>query len=613
MLCPAVPAGAGASVVGAAAGSTGVTQLLQLLASVVVMTLGDAAVAHIPEPAAAQEVSEGSAIAAASAADALGMLQQLSLQASGTAAAADDSPAPAQPQEDAGEADDYVLVEAPRAASSTAPRQLTAQQDAAWLATSSSKVQALLALTFPRLLTHPQPAVRQALAAAAAELLQRCSRALANSRVALTEVLLSLANDEYPQVARAAVACLQHQAGTPAAGPMGSSSCSSSGQGSGLQLSQVAARLRQAAAAGQAAAAAGAAGGSPAGGVNAAAGPLSEQFLADLLLDLLQQLPGAVRQNEAAGMATAKRTTAALLCAAGSPIVSSSIFCKPLVLQQVCSSLVAAFQVDPTGAALLLRAQPLALGDMPSTAAPGDSAAARPAGAAGAAGAGAAGAGAAAAAAAGTGVGVSAGHVLLPRMPLSLQHLISRPSYKAAADVARALGRAARLADKQQQSAPHRPGASQLQLLVEALLQLLQAAASPHKQHKHSSTAADASRPPVTPAAGEWQCSTAAVAVVLTEVLFGASSVWQPPIVAAGLAATTSSSSSDGATAAHGGSQQRQLLATAAPFEAVLHQAVAAFTQRRLWELPTAQPAAGEADAAGGSRADRLPAQVRCR
>lgn len=42
-------------------------------------------------------------------------------------------------------------------------------------------------------------------------------------------------------------------------------------------------------------------------------------------------------------------------------------------------------------------------------------------------------------------------HPLLPRMPLSLQYLTSRDSYKAAAGVARALGRAARLEDLQQQ------------------------------------------------------------------------------------------------------------------------------------------------------------------
>ena len=43
------------------------------------------------------------------------------------------------------------------------------------------------------------------------------------------------------------------------------------------------------------------------------------------------------------------------------------------------------------------------------------------------------------------------GHPLLPRMPLSLQYLISSESYRAAAAVARALGRGARLVDLGQQ------------------------------------------------------------------------------------------------------------------------------------------------------------------
>jgi hypothetical protein len=187
--------------------------------------------------------------------------------------------------------------------------------------------------------------------------------------------------------------------------------------------------------------------------------------LSDLLVDLCLQLPNSVRQSEASSAAAAKRTAAALLCA-GPNLVASTILSKGAVLQQVCSALVATFRMDPTGAALLLRADAAVLGDLPAAAAAGQGkdVAAAAAAAAGAGcptsptASGAAGAAAGSVVAGGAGasdgtvgrVGGSAGsYPLLPRMPLSLQYLTSADSYKAAAGVARALGRAARLADMQ--------------------------------------------------------------------------------------------------------------------------------------------------------------------
>jgi hypothetical protein len=247
-----------------------------------------------------------------------------------------------------------------------------------------------------------------------------------------------------------------------------------------MQLRDVAARLRKAAAGGAAAspeADTAPTALTPAAGTLAlpAAAPVVRPptppaaVLSDLLVDLCLQLPHSVRQSEASGAAAAKRTAAALLCA-GPNSVASTILSKASVLQQVCTALVATFRMDPTGAALLLRADAAVLGDLPAAAAAGqgkDGAAAAAAAAAVAAGAGsptsptaAGAAGAAAGSVVSGGTAISDGtsgrvgsrtgsYPLLPRMPLSLQYLASAESYKAAAGVARALGRAARLADMQ--------------------------------------------------------------------------------------------------------------------------------------------------------------------
>lgn len=363
---------------------------------------------------------------------------------------------------------------------------LAAKQDAAWLTNSSNKVQTLLALVLPRLLTHAQPAVRQALAEVTSELLQGCSRALSNSRVALTEILLTLANDDYAEVAKPAVRWFRaasapgSAAGSDAAlgvvlpavaGEMAAAAAPAVPQP--MQLRDVAARLRKAAAGGTATSlaadaaatavipAAGALPLPPASTVVRPPNPPAP-VLSDLLVDLCLQLPNSVRQSDASGTAAAKRTAAALLCA-GPTLVASTILSKAPVLQQVCSALVATFSMDPTGAALLLRADAAVLGDLPAATAAGQG---KDGTAAAAAAAGAAAPGpstspsTAGAAAVGSGLSSGTGvtdatarsagsYPLLPRMPLSLQYLASAESYKAAAGVARALGRAARLADMQ--------------------------------------------------------------------------------------------------------------------------------------------------------------------
>jgi hypothetical protein len=93
--------------------------------------------------------------------------------------------------------------------------------------------------------------------------------------------------------------------------------------------------------------------------------------------------------------------------------------------------------------------------------------------------------------------------------------------------------------------------------------------------------------------------------VVLTEVLFGASTAWQSPIN------SSSSSSSSGGSEAGDFKQQAELTADSG-YETVLLQVLSAATQPKLWGLPTSQAGAVADVTAGGDQAGRqqLPAQV---
>jgi hypothetical protein len=135
---------------------------------------------------------------------------------------------------------------------------------------------------------------------------------------------------------------------------------------------------------------------------------------------------------------------------AGAPVLCSSIFSKPSALRQVSTALLRTFELDPSSAALLLRAQAGFAGGEVTAAAAASGDAHVASGKLPADGS----SSLSVPAAAGAGVAklrAAAGHPLLPRMPLSLQYLTSMESYKAAAGLARALGRAARVADNQQQ------------------------------------------------------------------------------------------------------------------------------------------------------------------
>jgi len=165
---------------------------------------------------------------------------------------------------------------------------------------------------------------------------------------------------------------------------------------------------------------------------------------------------------------------------------------------------------------------------------------------------------------------------------------------------------------------------SNLQALVQHLLDALQAASSPHKPKTPAiaglrGAAGVSGRYSLgpTPAAGEWQCNSAAAVVVLTEVLFGASDAWQPHLAAAAAPRPAAASSTAGNTAAtvaavasrQAGQQRRQQeLGMDAGYESVLLQALAAFVRPKLWGLPTAQPLGGSLAETG--KHDRVPAQV---
>jgi hypothetical protein len=286
----------------------------------VIMTLGDAAVQHIPDTQQQQQqgalvLGSGSSNVSSSA-DALALLQQLSLQASSSSSngqqpsnhsqadsangssngAAALAPGPQQQQQQQGP--------------SGALGSFTVYQDEAWLAASSSKVQALLAMTLPRLLTHPQPAVRNALAVSAAQLLSGVTRALFNSRQAMLEILLTLANDEYQQVSQVAVAALQGQ------------SAGNSSRDAAIATPDTS--LADSLAAAMAGAVHVNMSGQSTNSSSSSRGVVSVVG-GELLLQLCVEVPAAVRRGEASGTAAAKRAAAAVLCAGGCGVLKVGV------------------------------------------------------------------------------------------------------------------------------------------------------------------------------------------------------------------------------------------------------------------------------------------------
>lgn len=327
-LFAAVPSSSGVPVTGAAAGSSTTVLLLQLLTQVINMTLGDDVIQHIPHKQQQQQemAAESSISSVSTAAEAMTMLEHLSLQAAAGSTVQEQQQAgsdkqsvngthssSAAAQEGSLSAQQQQHQQQPRA-----DRDFTVVLDADWLASSSSKVQAFLAMMLPRLMAHPQPAVRAAVAAAAADLLQHCNRALQNSRQALIEILLTLANDDYEQVSRVAINSLQ-QCGAAAVSIQASDMAVLD---TAKAVAAAAAPLSKSTAAGRIAAAArlALAGQDPSRSSVArdpTASSSSSSVLSDLAVRLCCELPAAVRRGDATGTAAAKRAAAALLCAGG--------------------------------------------------------------------------------------------------------------------------------------------------------------------------------------------------------------------------------------------------------------------------------------------------------
>jgi hypothetical protein len=299
-------------VTGAASSSSSTALILQVMTQAVVMTLGDLAVQHIPDSQQQQQQqgalvlgsSNRSSSNVSSSADALALLQQLSLQA----CSGQQPSNPAHADQSANGSSNSLAAPPPVTQQQQqpgpygAPGNFTVHQDEAWLAASSSKVQALLAMTLPRLLTHPQPAVRKALTMCAAQLLSGVTRALSSSRQAMLEILLTLANDDYEQVSQVAIAALQGQSA-------GNSSDAATATPNSSNLADSLAAAMTGAVpldlSGQSTAS-----------TNSSSSNANTFGVVggELLLQLCVEVPAAVRRGEASGTAAAKRAAAAVLC-----------------------------------------------------------------------------------------------------------------------------------------------------------------------------------------------------------------------------------------------------------------------------------------------------------
>ncbi|CAL5218647.1 g350 [Coccomyxa viridis] len=341
-------------------------------------------------------------------------------------------------------------------------------RDTAWVDATLQRLAPLLERVLPPLCSHPQPAVREALAKGVCEVLTQCQLTLAPCSEMLLGIVLALAADQWAQVAQP---CRAFLGGNPAAS----------------QTASVTA----------------------------------------IISKLTLGLNDAARGSEDAFLLHARRlSTAIQVLPAGD--VAAKLLQSPAQLSLLCSSLQQCFAFDQAAAGLLLyagaepaphlsipAAQPegASMGDSHSSSklesgkneakaaaiqsreqsAPAKQAAIAQ---------------------------ESLSAPMLPRMPAGLAHVGSQQCYEALAAVARSIGHVALTA-----------GRSTLRGLVDALLSNLRRAQRFSKD-KAVGRGSASKRP-----AEDWQLQAASVAVVTTEVLFGASPAWQPgpqPAVGAG-------------------------------------------------------------------------------
>lgn len=253
---------------------------------------------------------------------------------------------------------------------------------AEWITDAAGKVSTLLSKALPPLAMHARPAVRQALAQAAMTLLEKCDLALKESVRPLMELLLTLAQDEWPQVASA---CAQWLA---AGGHQGKASSASSSSGVSTRTSapvtssagavsstsavtstdqspssSAAAHGSSSTQNGSSAKANATAGASTQPTAPATSSSQSPDSSADLwpklgpiLQDLISGLFKAARAGDGPGTLHARRLSTALLVA-GHQAASLHLLQRPALLTQLLQGLLRSFTFERSGASLLLHAQ----------------------------------------------------------------------------------------------------------------------------------------------------------------------------------------------------------------------------------------------------------------
>lgn len=179
--------------------------------------------------------------------------------------------------------------------------------------------------------------------------------------------------------------------------------------------------------------------------------------------------------------------------------------------------------------------------------------------------------------------------VLLPRMPLGLSLVTTAKTYEAVAAAVRATATLAAAAD----ATPGGSGTA-LRTLVDGCLsrlqQLLSTAEGSSGRRDRKRGGQQPAAPPAVDLAGPgqapWQLQAAAVAVVLAELLLGASPAWQP--------SWSARTAADPAT-----------MAAAAELEQLAAAVVQELVSDAIWSLPTSVPAAGP-DVPGGAGSGSL-------
>lgn len=283
-----------------------------------------------------------------------------------------------------------------------------------------------------------------------------------------------------------------------------------------------------------------------------------------------------MHQHTLSLLTSAVRLPRPQVCQAG--WFAANVLHHPLRLQQLLNAFLEAFAFDASCAGMLLYAAAPPVGAA-TCYAPGSQSTEAAAGATGSQGSSGADAPVAGSQQQAQ-LAAASGVVLLPRMPLGLALVTTAKTYEAVAAALRAAATLAAAAD----AAPGSSGTA-LRTLVDGCLsrlqQLLTAAqgsggSSGQRAHKRSrqepavQPAADMAGPGQAP----WQLQAAGTAVVLAELLLGASPAWQP----------SWSVSAAAEPAAVAGGAELELLAAA-----VVQELVA----EAIWSLPTSVPAAG--------------------